>query len=189
LLKIYQQLTGCKITPNLRTVKSYQANLNPYQDLYRHGLHRIATEYSAVCLYLWMMAHSTGTIQQVLAELLQDEINHLTKFWGVGMWLYPDNYVQFAKYILVLIQELLPSVRSSNSQSRSNLIITFRRMMSILNWHSWTSLSKIELIYTFIGILQRMWQWSRTLTPEYLQPLCATPDFFGHNNSELTNIL
>ncbi|GAB4545461.1 MAG: hypothetical protein Tsb0014_39660 [Pleurocapsa sp.] len=189
LLKIYQQLTGCKIKPNLRTVKTYQPNINPYQDLYKHGLHRIATEYSAVCLYLWMMAHSTGTIQQVLAELLQDEINHLSKFWGVGMWLYPDGYVQLTKHILVLIQELLPLTSSENSLSRSNLVITFRRMMSILNWQSWTCLSKIELIYTFIWVLQRMWQWSRTLTPEYLQPLCATQDFFGHNNPELTNIL
>ena len=44
-----------------------------------------------MCLYLWLMSHTTGTLQQVRGELLQDEINHLTKFWGMGMWLYPDG--------------------------------------------------------------------------------------------------
>ena len=72
-----------------REVKNYQQRVNPDQDLYKHGLHRVTTEYSAVCLYIWLMSHATGTTQQVLAELLQDEVNHLTRFWGMGMWLYP----------------------------------------------------------------------------------------------------
>lgn len=54
--------------------------------------------------------------------------------------------------------------------------------MSVLNWQSWSFLSKSELIYTFIVILQHMWYWSRQLTPEYLQSCCGSPDFFGNNN-------
>lgn len=183
LSKIYQQLTATKITPSLRTVKSYRVVNTPYKDLYRHGLHRIITEYSAVCLYLWLMAHTTKTIQQILAELLQDETNHMTKFWGVGIWLYPNANSQLFDHIFHQLGELLqPSTRIDFSTT-SNLISTFRRMMSVLGWQSWTSLCKIELIYTFTRILQRMWQWSSSLTPEYLQPLCTSPQFFGDDGN------
>jgi len=52
LIKIYTQLTGEKITPKLRTVRGYLPTDDPDEDLYRHGLHRIATEYGATYLHL-----------------------------------------------------------------------------------------------------------------------------------------
>lgn len=182
LIKIYQQLSKQTISPQLREVKTYQAWENPYQDLYQHGLHRVATEYGATCLYLWLMSHTTGTIQQVLGELLQDEVNHLTKFWGMGMWLYPDNTEQLIRYLLSQIHTILPISYEGSLKPQANLKFTFQQMMSVLNWQSWSFLSRSELIYTFIVILQRMWHWSRQLTPEYLQSCCASPDFFGNNN-------
>ncbi|WP_036485903.1 hypothetical protein [Myxosarcina sp. GI1] len=173
LIKVYRQLTKEKINPKLRTVRSYRAVKDPYRDLYGHGLHRIITEYGAVCLYLWLMARTTGTIQQVLAELLQDEINHMTKFWGVGLWLYPNANSQLIGHIFSQIASLLQP-----ADKNSNLVATFHRLMSVLDWQSWSSLCKIETIYTFVWILQRMSQWSSSLTPEYLQPFCASPQFF-----------
>ena len=184
LLKIYQQLSQQKIIPQQKEAKTYKPWQNPYQDLYKHGLHRIATEYSAVCLYLWLMSHTTGTTQQVLGELLQDEVNHLTKFWGMGMWLYPDSAEQLIKYLLQEINTILPVFYKSELKSKSNLPSTFWRMMSVLNWQSWSILSRGELIYTFIYTLKPMWHWSSQLTPEYLQSCCATPEFFGNNNLE-----
>lgn len=80
LLKIYAQLTGEKIIPLPHRVRAYQAGANPTLALYRHGLHRVATEYGAACLYLWLMAHTRGALQVVLHELLLDEINHMAKF-------------------------------------------------------------------------------------------------------------
>ncbi len=121
LAKIYQQLTNQKIISQLRTAKSYQAWENPYQDLYKHGLHRVATEYSAACLYLWLMSHTTGTIQQILAELLKDKVNHLVKFWGMGMWLYPDGTKQLIQYLLSQIHTILPISCEVSLQSQSNL--------------------------------------------------------------------
>jgi hypothetical protein len=182
LIKIYQQLSKQTINPQVREVKTYQAWENPYQDLYKHGLHRVITEYSATCLYLWLMSHTTGTIQQVLGELLQDEVNHMTKFWGMGMWLYPDNTEQLIRYLLSQIHTILPISYEGSLKPQANLKFTFQQMMSVLNWQSWSFLSRSELIYTFIVILQRMWYWSRQLTPEYLQSCCASPDFFGNNN-------
>ena len=162
LSKIYQQLTGEKAIIHWRKPKTYQSSDHPHLDLYRHGLHRILTEYSAVCLYLWLMTRTTGTIQQILAELLKDEINHLTKFWGFGMWLYPDE-------LRLKINATLASGNSYHSMMR--LIKTLRRMMKTLEWQSWQINHKIELIYTFVKVMESMMNWNRTLTPEYLDTL------------------
>ncbi|PSB11391.1 hypothetical protein C7B62_05655 [Pleurocapsa sp. CCALA 161] len=185
LIKLYQLLANKSVTPQAKIAKSYQPWINAYQDLYQHGLHRVITEYGAVCLYLWLMSHTTGTIQQVLGELLQDEVNHLTKFWGMGMWLYPDSTEQLIRYLLSQIHTILPVFyKSSTIKSPANIKSTFQRMMSVLNWQSWSVLERGELIYTFMWILKRMWDWSGQLTPEYLHSCCSTPKFFGNNNFE-----
>ncbi|MBW4689118.1 MAG: ferritin-like domain-containing protein [Komarekiella atlantica HA4396-MV6] len=166
LIKVYTQLTGEKITPKPRTVRGYLPSDDPYEDLYRHGLHRVATEYGATCLYLWLMAHTTGALQDVLEELAQDEINHMTKFWGFGVWAFPDTS-------LTRIGRTLIKTRSHNYQ-RNNLLRTLRRMMNTLNWNSWTLSNKTTLIFTFIYAMRRLWVWNNSLTPEYLQDLFGT---------------
>ncbi|MEH2239852.1 ferritin-like domain-containing protein [Nostoc sp.] len=163
LIKIYTQLTGKKITPKLRTVRSYLPTDDPDEDLYRHGLHRIATEYSATCLYIWLMAHTTGALQDVLEELAQDEINHMTKFWGFGVWTFPDTG-------LMRIGRTLIKTRSPNYQ-RNNLMRTLRRMMATLNWNAWSLTNKTTLLFTFTYTMRRLWSWNNSLTPDYLQDL------------------
>ncbi|MCF2145216.1 ferritin-like domain-containing protein [Desmonostoc muscorum LEGE 12446] len=167
LIKVYTQLTGEKITPKHRTVRGYLPTDDPYEDLYRHGLHRIATEYGATCLYLWLMAHTTGALQDVLEELAQDEINHMTKFWGFGVWAFPDTG-------LIRIGRTLIKTRSQNYQ-RNNLIRTLRRMMATLNWNAWSLTNKTTLLFTFTHTMHHLWTWNNTLTPKYLQTLFETP--------------
>ena len=167
LIRIYQQLTGIKLTPDAPTPKLYQPTGSPEQDLYRHGIHRIATEYSAVCLYLWLMSHTTGNLQLVLEELLEDEINHMTKFWGFGQWLYGDRLVQALqpKSVKNVLAE------SNRLQTISHLMKTVSRMMQVLAWDSWHVAHKVELVYTFVAVGQQMWSWSNSLTREYLAVL------------------
>jgi hypothetical protein len=163
LLKIYYQLTGEKITPKLRTVRGYLPTNDTYEDLYRHGLHRVATEYGATCLYIWLMAHSTGVLQDVLEELVQDEINHMTKFWGFGVWAFPDTS-------LVRVGRTLMKTRHQNYK-RNNLLRTLKRMMGTLKWNDWSLSNQASLIFTFIYAMRRLWIWHSSLTPEYLQEL------------------
>ncbi len=163
LVKIYTQLTGEKITPKLRTVRGYLPTDDAGEDLYRHGLHRIATEYGATCLYIWLMAHTTGPLQHVLEELAQDEINHMTKFWGFGVWAFPDTG-------LMRIGRTLIKTRSQNYQ-RNNLMRTLRRMMGTLNWSTWSLTNKTTLLFTFTYTMRRLWIWNNSLTSEYLQNL------------------
>lgn len=167
LIQIYFQLTGEKITPTLRTVRSYQPSADPWVDLSRHGLHRVATEYGATCLYLWLMAHATGTLQVVLEELLLDEINHMTKFWGFGVWAFPDSSLPKIGYTLLQTMKLRPVY----SRSRSSLIGTLHRMTEVLSWKSWSMTNKATFIFTCSSALHRLCCWNNSLTPRYLQGL------------------
>jgi hypothetical protein len=163
LLKIYYQLTGEKITPKFRTVRGYLPSEDPREDLYRHGLHRVATEYGATCLYIWMMAHTTGALQDVLEELAQDEINHMAKYWGFGVWAFPDTSP-------IKIGRTLFKTRSKDYK-RNSLFRTLKRMMETLNWDCWSLNNKITLMFTFAYAMHRISNWSNSLTSDYLQNL------------------
>ena len=166
LLKIYTQLTGEKITPTPHEARLYQPSDNPQMDLYRHGLHRVATEYGATCLYLWLMAHTTGALRMVLEELVQDEVNHMTKFWGFGAWAYPETS------LLKLGHTLLKTTKQPTyRRDRSSLIGTLHRMTGVLHWQEWTWTNRATFAYTCTIILQRLWGWSNSLAPEYLEGL------------------
>ena len=124
LKRLYQQLAR-SITPAAKTATGYKAQTNPYQDLYKHGLHQVVTEYSAACLYLWLMSHTTGTVQQIFGELLQDEINYLAKFWDMGMWLYPNGAEHLIRYLLRQIHTIL----AVSLESPATIKSTFERMI------------------------------------------------------------
>lgn len=164
LAKLYNYLATEKVIATWRSPKVYQPSTDPHADLYRHGLHRIATEYSAVCLYLWLMAHTTGTVQRIFAELLQDEVNHMTKFWGFGVWAYPSGSGRRDR----------PGLGQTWAAGL-DLIRTLRRMMGTLSWPMWSFSQKAELLLTFTAVLQRLWVWHQSLTPQYLQTLLGEP--------------
>ena len=115
------------------------------------------------------MSHTTGEIQQVFQEILQDEINHLTKFWGFGLWLYSNKDT--------VITDKSKSGVNCHRSYMSRLISTFRRMMTVLHWDSWTAIDKIELIYTFICVFQCMQSWSNNMTAINLQQIFDSSDF------------
>ena len=162
LLRLYTQLSGLKLMPLPHTPRPYEPTDNPHQDLYEHGLHRVATEYGATCLYLWLMAHSIGPLHDVLAELLIDEINHMTKFWGFGRWAYPQTS------IFTVLRTMIHTGLDRAKQKRSSLGHTLQRMMQVLHWEAWSIGHKITFLWTFAQVLWQLWQWSCSLNPERL---------------------
>jgi hypothetical protein len=174
LIAIYQRLSGEKIKPNAKTARLYQPTNSPDDDLYRHGLHRISTEYGATCLYLWLMGHSTGILRQILGEMVEDEINHLIKFWGFGIWLYPDP--KGSRFIHGC-RQLLP-----RQSSGSNLLKTYHRMMSVLHWQDWTLQHRWQLVSTFYLVMKRLLVWHHSLTSANLEQIFGTsPNRSTHN--------
>jgi hypothetical protein len=167
LQKLYTQLTGLKLRLLVHSPRPYEPTGNARDDLYRHGLHRIATEYGATCLYLWLMAHSTGSLQAVLEELLLDEINHTTKFWGFGRWLFPE-----ASGLKVLQTFSLSALQKLWKQERhSSLLHTLRRMAQVLHWEAWSWRNKASFVWTFAIALGHLMCWSHQLKPSRLKQL------------------
>jgi hypothetical protein len=184
LAKIYKQLTGETLIVESVEVKPYQPSQNPHADMYRHGLHRVATEYGATCLYLWLMAHSTGALQRVLEEILLDEINHMTKFLGFGIWAFHSSDRTDFKSSLWGIagrhwerrSPLNPQINGNHYwRSALDLVRTFVRVMDLVNWKVWHPISKLELTYTFMSVLRQILRWHSDLTPAYLQELFGNP--------------
>jgi hypothetical protein len=174
LLAIYYRLSGEKIKPNPKKARLYQPSNSPDDDLYRHGLHRISTEYGATCLYLWLMGHSTGILRQILGELVRDEVNHLIKFWGFGIWLYP--YPKGSRFIHGC-RQLLP-----RQSAGSNLFKTYHRMMSVLHWHEWTLSHRLQLVSTLYLVMKQLLAWHHSLTSADLEQIFGlSPDRLIHN--------
>jgi hypothetical protein len=166
LVAIYRQLSGQKIKPTEKIARPYQPTDCPSRDLYRHGLHRILTEYGATCLYLWLMGHSTGMLRQALGELVIDEVNHLIKFWGFGVWLYPQPH---GFRFIYSCQQLLPHQSQGNS-----LLKTYHRMMSVLYWHEWKWQHRNEIIQTFYLVMKILLVWHKNLSLVELQRIFGT---------------
>ena len=171
LIKVYQQLTAEKFSIQKPEVRSYQPTGNPREDLYRHGLHRIITEYGAVCLYLWLMVHTTGALQRVFAELVEDELNHTIKFWAMGVWLFADDDLHSIPRIFTQVFSLPKFTSTKYIQPSQSLFKTFARMMEVLHWQRWTWLHKAEFIALFIKVMIRLLHWHGCLNSQYLHKL------------------
>jgi hypothetical protein len=170
LCRVYQQLTGEAIAPTDREVRPYQPTDDAPADLYRHGLHRIATEYGATCLYLWLIAHSRGALRQVFIEITIDEMNHMTKYWGFGLWAYPNS--NWRTLINTLMQT--SKLKLQYNKSNGSLFGTLNRMTNVLAWSSWTWQNRLTFMWTCIAVLRRMLQWQRSLTRSSLETLFGT---------------
>jgi hypothetical protein len=167
LSRIYSQLAGEKPLANPHKARPFGAFSDPRSALYRHGVHRVATEYGATCLYLWMMAHTTGALQQVLQELLIDEVNHMTKFWGFGCWAYPEASVVQTGWMLLRSS----GGRLNYRRDRSHLFGTLYRMTETLAWSDWSWTNRQTFVATCWQVLRQMQAWLETLKRQDLENL------------------
>ena len=170
LSRIYTQLAGEKPLVNPHNARPFQAVSDPRAALYRHGVHRVATEYGATCLYLWMMSHTTGALQQVLQELLMDEVNHMTKFWGFGCWAYPEASVQQTGWMLLKSS----GGRLGYRRDHPHLFGTLHRMTKTLAWSDWSWSNRQTFAVTCWRVLQQMRVWLKTLERQNLENLLKT---------------
>jgi len=156
--KIYQQLTGEKIKPKPNSVQGYHSTGNLRQDVYKHALSRIATEWSATSVYLWLMAHSTGELQQAIAQPLQDEVNHLAKFWGFTRWAFADSYLSRLKGTTKNLVGLLKHHKGERTHGDD--------VFQLEN-----TVHAVELAFTFARVMVKLRRWNYTLKPRYLESL------------------
>lgn len=156
--KIYQQLTGEKLQPKPNSVKDYYPTDNPIIEVYKHAVSRISTEWGAVSVYLWLMAHSTGDLQNAIAQPLQDEIGHLAKFWGFTCWAFSDNMSARMSSATGQLMGLFKHHRSERTTSND-----------ILQRNSLVHAA--ELAFTFTRIMAQMYRWNGNLKTDHLELL------------------
>lgn len=113
------------------------------------------------------MAHTTGALQQVLQELLLDEVNHMTKFWGFGYWAYPE--ASWVKTGWMLLRS--SGGRLRYQRHRGSLFGTLTRMSQTLAWSSWSRGNRRTFAVACLQVLGQMRTWQNTLTSDSLQTL------------------
>ncbi len=160
--KIYQQLTGETLQPKPNSVKEFQLTETLITDVYNHTVNRISTEWAAVSVYLWLMAHSTGELQNAIAEPLQDEIGHLAKFWGFASWAFSDSFMTRIGSVATQLMGLLNHHRGERSNSNE-----------ILQSHS--LVHGVELAFTFTRVMGQIYRWHGNLKPDHLALLFGEP--------------
>lgn len=160
--KLYQQLSGEKLQPKPNSVAGHTPGETPWADLRRHLLSRITAEWSATATYLWLLAHSTGELHNIIAQPFQDEINHLAKFWGFTRWLYQDSFYTTFK---TTCQTLL-TFTQHHRQERTDGSLFFQPHKILQNAHH-----GIELSFTFLRIMTRLRRWDQELSPSFLRHL------------------
>lgn len=160
--KIYQQLTGQKLTPKPNSVAGFQPTNDPWADLHSHVLSRITTEWGAASVYLWLMAHSTGELQQAIAQPFQDEINHLAKFWGFSRWAFADSYF---KQLRGSVRNLMLLLKHHKGE-RTNSPDLISRTKGLKN-----AVLAVELTFTMVRIMVRLRRWNQELSYSYLKHL------------------
>ncbi|MEB3179416.1 MAG: ferritin-like domain-containing protein [Nostocaceae cyanobacterium] len=156
--KIYQQITGEKLQPKPNSVAGFKSSSNPWSDIYNHSLSRITTEWSATSVYLWLMAHSTGELQQAIAQPLQDEVNHLAKFWGISYWAFGDSFLTRLQGTTKNLIGLFKHNQGERTHSNDILQISY-------------ALPSVELAFTFTRVMLQLYYWHKTLNFSYLEYL------------------
>jgi hypothetical protein len=158
--KIYHLLTGEKLQPKPNSVDEDGASKLALADVYRHTLSRISTEWGATSVYLWLMAHSTGALQQAIAQPLQDEINHLAKFWGFSRWAFGGTYFKQLKGSAQNLVGLMNHHQGERTDGGNILGAA-------------TTVDAIELAFSFSRVMVRMYAWNRELSDSFLNHLFA----------------
>jgi hypothetical protein len=160
--KIYQQLTGEKLQPKPNSVAAYQPGEAPWAAVQAHLISRISTEWGASAVYLWLMAHSTGALQQAIAQPFQDEINHLAKFWGFSRWAFGASY---GAQLQGSTRNLLSLVKHHQGErTHASELVHSRRSTDELS-HA------IEIAFALMRVMVRLRNWDQELSPSYLRHL------------------
>jgi hypothetical protein len=163
--KIYYHLTGEKMQAKPNSVLGHQPSADILADLYHHTISRISTEWGAVSTYLWLMAHSTGALQQAIAQPLQDEINHLAKFWGFSRWAFAKPYWQQCNDVSRYLLKILRHQQQERTHGQDLVKKSIAKEQLI---HG------IELGFVFTRIMVRLRSWQPELSNSFLRHLLGS---------------
>jgi hypothetical protein len=155
-----EKITGQKIDVVANPVKPYTEveGMTSADLAYKHALSRTATEWAATSMYLWLMAHSTGPLQQAISQPVGDEINHLCKFLGYTKWAYGNSFLERA---IGSAESLGGLVSQQEGRKAEGSAIDLRASL----------LHGPEVASVFLRVIKNVRDFDNTLTPEMLNGL------------------
>jgi hypothetical protein len=162
LSKIYQQLTGDRLSLKPNEVMGYVEHDDAYQAAQQHVMLRISTEWGAVVVYLWLIAHSTGALQRAIAQPFQDEVNHLAKFWGFSRWAFGATYRQQVQTSSINLISLVQHHQNDR---------TFGQALTHSSLGTEELTHAIELTFALMRVMVRLRNWNTELSHSFLNHL------------------
>jgi hypothetical protein len=184
--QIYEQLTGeiLPISPPLHSSPTTILEAD------RYLFQCVIAKWITLSVYLWLMSHATGDLYNAIAQLLQDELGHLAKFWGILClrWGNIEN-PHLSGDLNGLLQifcspqdpknlSILPSFPLSFDSneilwqkldtSEVSVMNAFDYLASILQC---SDAYGLEIGLTLLGTLRQIWYWNQQLQVENLRAL------------------
>jgi hypothetical protein len=160
--KLYQILTNEVFEVKANSIADYDAINQPWDAIKRHLLGRISTEWGATSVYLWLMAHSTGALQQAIAQPFQDEVNHLAKFWGFSRWAFASSYHDHFHGSALNLVSLVKHHQSERTHGR-DFLTHYPGIEELSN--------SIELAFSLMRVMVRLRRWNGELSSSFLKHL------------------
>jgi hypothetical protein len=156
--RLYCQLTQNKFESQPHSVLNHPIQGDSLDRIGTHLMSRITTEWSACAGYIWLMAHCTGELQNAIAQILQDEVNHLAKFWGFTRWELQYSFFQCIRHGTIELIKLFLFHRNERSETREG--------SSPEHWQE-----IIETIFAFNRVIVQLYRWNKNLKPEFLNEI------------------
>jgi hypothetical protein len=156
--RIYRQLTKENLESNPHSVSNHPIQVDSIEHIGTHLMSRITTEWSACAGYIWLMSHCTGELQKAIAQIVQDEVNHLAKFWGFTRWEFQYSFFKCIRHGTIELIKLFLFHRNERSETREG--------SSSEHWQE-----VIETLYAFNRVVVQLYRWNKNLKYEFLNEI------------------
>lgn len=143
--------------------------------MHTHLMTRISSEWGAISTYIWLMAHSTGALQQAIAQPLQDEVSHLAKFWGFSRWMFADSYIHQLSFSTKTLFAMLRHHKHERTHGEEVLGQSL---------DCGTIRLGMEVGFILSRVMTRMHRWNRDLTSSHLHHLFGAPLSLSHHSQQ-----
>ncbi len=167
--KIYQRLTANELNIQYGSVKTYKLKGHLKEEIYNNALNNIVDQWNAISTYIWLMAHSTGELQELMLQPLQNEVNYLVKFWSISYWAFSHSFISSLQKRTQKLTDLIR--REEKQEKHKNEILELN-----------SALHFVEVTFTFTSVMMQLYQWHKTLDDTYLENLFACPSNLGQTN-------
>ncbi|MGK7925725.1 MAG: hypothetical protein AB4290_10845 [Spirulina sp.] len=201
--QVYERLTGEILPVSEDFLFAPATKLKPDRYLFQC----VIAKWITTSVYLWLMSHSTGELQAAIARVLQDDIGHLAKFWGILRLRWGDSAPPPLSEDLDRLSQafcspqdpknlsILPSFPLSFDDvemtepetDHSDVPLAINACDYLAAILQFSDSYRLEIGFTLLRTLRQIWRWNQSLTAEDLSCLAivSSDGYFDCTDSTL----